>query len=209
MRGVLPESYAINVMLYPDQSVGAAKYPEVSEQMVGITRRAFEGGHVGRLAARAYGVKEDVLEDGLQKVVELQRRILPLVPLKVHKLANIRERIIKLDRILSQISSERYGASHNQRRQLIQLRNAEVRMHVQIAKILNSDFSVDCQSLFSLTDNLIDEIVELFGADFEFLRRILAHYTGHEKADPQACGRRDTPERSSVEPRRDESVHDP
>jgi hypothetical protein len=59
-------------------------------------------------------------------------------------------------------------------------------MQTQLAKTLNKDFSINCRGLFYVTDDLVDEIIQLFGDDLEFLRPILKYYTNRNK--PQIAG---------------------
>jgi hypothetical protein len=156
--------------------------PELSDNLVAKTRVAFEDGSLARACAPRYGMDEDDLAYALMKVVTIQRKLLPIVPMEVHRLADAVETQIRLRKIAEKLQASG-GRSLNPQ----QVANLDLALRAQtvrkteISKTLKADFHIDPSKMFFIDDILIDRIKLLFGDELEFLRPVLAPYIERSK----------------------------
>jgi hypothetical protein len=115
--------------------------------------------------------------------VTLQRQLLPLVPIEVHRLADAIETRIRLQKMADKLTAA--GNRRQDQQQMINLNlaiRAQVMRQNQLSKMLKADFRIDPARLFSLDELLIDRIKALFGSELEFMRKILLEYLERHKA---------------------------
>lgn len=181
LRGLLGDSEAMRT-LYPLHAMAIPNQPELSEILVAKTRAAYEQGSLARVCAARYGLQEGNLNRGLDRMLTIQRKILPLVPMEVHRLADAIEARIRLRKIAEKLEASD-GRAMNQQ----QAANLDLAMRAQavrqneISKTLRADFHIDPSKMFFIDDILIDRIKLLFGDELEFLRPVLATYIERSK----------------------------
>jgi hypothetical protein len=181
LRGLFGDSEAMRT-LYPTHAMAIPSQPELSDNLVAKTRVAFEDGSLARACAPRYGMDEDDLAYALMKVVTIQRKLLPIVPMEVHRLADAVETQIRLRKIAEKLQASG-GRSLNPQ----QVANLDLALRAQtvrkteISKTLKADFHIDPSKMFFIDDILIDRIKLLFGDELEFLRPVLAPYIERSK----------------------------
>jgi hypothetical protein len=181
IRGLLGESEAIKT-LYPFHAVAIPNQPELGEILIAKIRAAYEDGSLAQVCAPRYGMRAEDLSKGIAKAVSLQRQLLPLVPIEVHRLADAIETRIGLRRIAGTLTS-----SGDQQRAIsldLAMRTQTMRQS-QLGKTLKADFRIDPARLFFLDDLLIDRMKALFGNELEFMRTVLAPYLERSKVARQ------------------------
>jgi hypothetical protein len=190
IRGLLGDCEAVKT-LYPAHAMAIPNQPELSELLVAKTRAAYENGCFARACARHYGMAETDLANALSRTVAIQRRILPLVPIEVHRLADAIESRIRLRKTVEK--HEAPSGKPLDRQQMTNLNlalQAQSLRHKQISKTLNADFRIDPNKMFYIDNILIDRIKALFGDELEFFRPLLADYIERSKS---ALGARNEP----------------
>lgn len=182
MRGLVGESEAINT-LYPLQAMAIPNHPELSDRLIAKVRTAYEDGSLARVCAGRYGMLPDNLAKGIAKAVAIQKQLMPLLPIEVHRLADAIETRVRLRKIAERLTGPA------DRQQAITL-DVAIRAHAmrqqQLGKTLKADFHTDPSRLFFVDDLLIDRIKAHFGNELEFMRRVLAPYLERSKAAKQS-----------------------
>jgi hypothetical protein len=157
--------------------------PELSDRLIAKVRAAYEDGSLARICAARYAMRADDLAKGIAKAISIQKRLLPLVPIEVHRLADAIETSVRLRKIAESLTSP------NHRQQAFTL-NVAVRAHAmrqqQLGKMLKADFRIDPSRLFFLDNFLIDRIKAHFGNELEFMRTVLASYLEQSKTARQS-----------------------
>jgi hypothetical protein len=182
IRGMLDESEAIRT-LYPLQAMAIPRQPELTDTLIGKIRAALASGDLARVCAPTLGIDEDELNIGIEKAVDLQRQLLPLVPIEVHRLADAIETRIRLQKIADKLTAA--GKRPQDQQQAVNLNlaiRAQAMRQNQLSKMLKTDFRIDPPRLFYLDELLIDRIKALFGNELEFIRGILIEYLERQKA---------------------------
>lgn len=181
IRGMLDESEAIRT-LYPLQAMAIANQPELTDLLIDKIRVALASGKFARVCAPILGIAEEALGKGIDKAVALQRQLLPLVPIEVHRLADAIETRIRLQKMVDKLTAA--GNRRQDQQQMVNLNlaiRAQVTRQNQLSKMLKADFRIDPARLFSLDELLIDRIKALFGNELEFIRKILIKYLERDK----------------------------
>ena len=182
IRGLVGESEAIKT-LYPLHAMAIPNQPELSDRLIAKVRTAYEDGSLARICATRYGTRSDNLSKGLTKAIAIQKQLMPLLPIEVHRLADAIETRVRLRKI-----AERLTAPAD-RQQAITL-DVAIRAHAmrqqQLGKTLKADFQIDPSRLFYIDDFLIDRIKALFGNELEFMRTVLASYLERSKTAAQS-----------------------
>ena len=182
IRGLVGESEAIKT-LYPFHAMAIPNQPELSELLIAKVRTAYEDGSLARICAARYALRPERLGKGITKAIVLQKQLMPLLPIEVHRLADAIETRVRLRKIAEKLTSPA------DRQQAITLEVA-IRAHAlkqqQLGKTLKSDFHIDPSRLFYIDNFLIDRIKALFGNELEFMRKVLASYLARNRADAQA-----------------------
>lgn len=182
MRGLVGESEAINT-LYPLQAMAIPNQPELSDRLIAKVRTAYEDGSLARVCAGRYGMLPDNLAKGIAKAIGIQKQLMPLLPIEVHRLADAIETRVRLRKIAERLTAPAY------RQQAITL-DVAIRAHAmrqqQLGKTLKADFHIDPSRLFFIDDFLIDRIKAHFGNELEFMRIVLASYLDRSKAAAQS-----------------------
>lgn len=182
IRGLFGESEAIKT-LYPFHAMAIPNQSELNDILIAKIRTAYENGSLAQVCAPHYGMRAEDLSKGIAKAVSLQRQLLPLVPMEVHRLADAIETRVRLRRI-----AERLTSSSNQK-QAVSLEfamRAQTMRQNQLRKTLKADFRIDPARLFFLDDLLIDRMKVLFGNELEFMRTVLAPYLERSKVARQS-----------------------
>jgi len=86
IRALLGEDEAIRT-LYPLQIVGVTDTPQLNTELIARVRAAYESGSMARVCAAGYSLDEEELLVGFETAVTVQRMLLPLLPMEVHRLA--------------------------------------------------------------------------------------------------------------------------
>ena len=186
LRGLLGDSEAIRT-LYPAHAMAIANQPELSEKLIAKTRAAFEDGSLARACAPRYGGAVDDLAYALKKIVAIQRKLLPLMPMEVHRLADAIETRIRLRKIAEKLEAS--GGRSLNRHQAANLDlaiRAQTARQNEISKTLKSDFRIDPGKMFFIDDLLIDRMKSLFGDELEFMRTVLAPYLERSRGAGQS-----------------------
>lgn len=182
IRGLLGENDAIKT-LYPSHAVAITNQPDLGDVLIAKIRTAYEDGSLVQVCAPRYGIAEEDLRKGIAKAVSLQRQLLPLVPMEVHRLADAIETRIRLRKIAEKLPSS--GDSQQTVSLDLAIRAQSMRQ-TQLSKTLKTDFRIDPARLFFLDDLLIDRMKALFGNELEFLRTVLAPYLEKSRASGQS-----------------------
>jgi hypothetical protein len=182
IRGLLGESEAIKT-LYPSHAMAIPNQPELGDILIAKIRTAYENGSLAQVCAPRYGMSAEELGKGIAKAVAIQRQVLPLVPMEVHRLADAIETRIRLRKIAERLTSS--GDQH-QAVSLDLAFRAQTMRQSQLNKTLKADFRIDPARLFFLDDLLIDRMKSLFGNELEFMRTVLAPYLERNKIARQS-----------------------
>ncbi len=182
IRALLGETEAIR-FLYPAHVVAIPNNPELNDAIVSKTRKTYEEGLLGQVCAPQYGLHEDKLTMGLEKAVSIQRKLMPLLPLEVHHLADAIEGRIRLQKIIQEQRASRGTITPQQALSLSVAMSAQLTKQKQISARLKADFGIEQSKMFYLDDSLIEKIKLLFGSEFEFLRPLLRDYIERRKSD--------------------------
>jgi hypothetical protein len=159
------------------------RQPELSDRLIGKIHAALLSGDLARVCAPTLGVDEVELGIGIEKAVELQRQLLPLVPIEVHRLADAIETRTRLQKIADKLTAAgKRPQDHQQAANLNLAIRAQVTRQNQMSKLLKTDFRIDPARLFYLDELLLDRIKALFGNELEFIRGILIDYLERHKA---------------------------
>jgi len=177
IRGLLGESEAVKT-LYPFHAMAIPDHPELSDILIAKIRTAYESGSLAKVCAPRYGMRAEDLSKGIAKAVSLQRQLLPLVPMELHRLADAIETRIRLRKIAERLTS---SSDQKQAVSLDFAMRAQTMRQNQLRKTLKADFRIDPARLFFLDDLLIDRMKALFGNELEFLRTVLAPYLERNK----------------------------
>jgi len=172
IRALLEEDEAIRT-LYPLQMV--TDKPELNAELIARVRAAYESGSMARVCAAEYSLDEEELLVGLETAVTVQRILLPLLPVEVHRLAQAMETVVQLRR-----TAKKPGAVHQKSTLHVNFR-AQLARYKEIGKSLKRDFHVDPTKMFHIDNALIDNVKSLFGSELEFLRLVLERYIHAEK----------------------------
>ena len=182
IRGLVGETEAIKT-LYPMHAMAIPNQPELSDKLIDKVRTAYQDGSLARICATRYGMRADDLAKGIAKAIKIQKQLMPLVPIEVHRLADAIETRVRLRKIAQRM------ASASDRQQAFTL-DVAIRAHAmrqqQLAKTLKADFHIDPSRLFSLDNFLIDRIKALLGNELEFMRTVLASYLERSNNATQA-----------------------
>jgi hypothetical protein len=182
IRGLLGESEAIKT-LYPFHAMAIPNQPELGEILIAKIRAAYEDGSLAQVCAPRYGMRAEDLSKGIAKAVSIQRQLLPLVPMEVHRLADAIETRIHLRKIAEKLTS---SGDQQQAVSLSLAMHAQTMRQSQLSKTLKADFRIDPARLFFLDDLLIDRMKSLFGNELEFMRTVLAPYLERSKVARQS-----------------------
>jgi len=178
IRGLVGESEAIKT-LYPFHAMAIPNQPELSDRLIAKVRTAYEDGSLARICATRYGMRPDNLGMGLTRAIAIQKQLMPLLPIEVHRLADAIETRVRLRKIAETLTAP------DDRQQAITL-DVAIRSHAMrqqhLGKTLKADFQIDPSRLFYIDDFLIDRIKALFGNELEFMRTVLASYLKRSKA---------------------------
>jgi hypothetical protein len=181
IRGLIGETEAIKT-LYPLHAMAIPNHPVLSDTIVTKVRNACDDGSLARICAARYAMRPDSLAKGIAKAIAIQKQLMPLLPIEVHRLADAIETRVRLRKIAERLTSPA------DRQQAITLEVA-IRAHAmrqqQLGKTLKADFHVDPSRLFFIDNFLIDRIKALFGNELEFMRKILASYLERSRAATQ------------------------
>ncbi|MGZ8487898.1 MAG: hypothetical protein ACXWW4_05150 [Candidatus Binatia bacterium] len=181
IRGLVGESEAIKT-LYPFHAMAIPNQPELSDRLIAKVRAACEDGSLAHTCAARYAMRADDLGKGIVKAISIQKQLLQLVPIEVHRLADAIETRVRLRKIAESLTSP------NHRQQAFTI-EAAIRAHTmrqqQLGKSLKADFRIDPSRLFSLDNFLIDRIKAHFGNELEFMRTVLAPYFERNQAAKQ------------------------
>jgi hypothetical protein len=181
IRGLVGETEAIKT-LYPFHAMAIPNHPEINDRLIAKVRTANEDGSLARICAARYGMRPDCLGRGIARAISIQKQLMPLLPIEVHRLADAIETRVRLRKIAERLTSPA------DRQQAITLEVA-IRAHAmrqqQLGKTLKADFHVDPSRLFFIDNFLIDRIKALFGNELEFMRKILASYLERSRAAMQ------------------------
>ncbi|MBM4296639.1 MAG: hypothetical protein FJ143_02750 [Deltaproteobacteria bacterium] len=186
VRGLIGDNEAMR-LLYPLRTTMILSQPELSAHLVEKTRAAVADGSLARVCAGHYGLSAAKLQQGIERLLAIQSKTLPLLPIEVHHLADAIESRIRLRKAAQALPSSAGPASH--RRQALQLdlsMRAQTARQFRLAKKLKADFDIDPTKLFYIDNLLIDRIKALYGNDLEFLRRVLAGYIERHSAAQQS-----------------------
>ena len=187
VRGLLGDSEAMR-MLYPTHTMTPPNQPELHQRLIDKTLEAIEDGSLARVCAPHYNLSESELERGLKRLLTIHRKVLPLVPMEVHRLVDTIETRIRLRKAAEKL--EAGGGRATNRQQAIQLdvaMRAQSARQFELGKTLKADFHVDPANLFYIDNLLIDRSKAIFGNDLEFMRPILAGYIERRKAAQQSA----------------------
>jgi hypothetical protein len=182
IRGLVGESEAIKT-LYPFHAMAIPNQPELSDRLIAKVRRAYEDGSLARICAGRYGIPPDNLAKGIAKAIAIQKNLMPLLPIEVHRLADAIETRVRLRKIAERLTGP---ADRQQALTLDVAIRAHAMKQQQLGKTLKADFQIDPSRLFYIDDLLIDRINALFGNELEFMRTVLASYLERRKAAAQA-----------------------
>lgn len=174
IRALLEENEAIRT-LYPLQMVGVPDKPELNVELITRMRAAYESGSMARVCAAEYSLDEYEFIVGLERAVAMQRMLLPLLPIEVHRLAQAMEAVIQLRR-----TAKKPRAVHQKSALYVNFQ-AQLTRYKELGKRLKRDFHVDPTRMFHIDDSLIDTIKNLFGSELEFLRLVLQKYIRTEE----------------------------
>jgi hypothetical protein len=182
IRGLVGGSEAIKT-LYPFHAMAIPNQPELSDRLIAKVRRAYEDGSLARICAGRYGIPPDNLAKGIAKAIAIQKNLMPLLPIEVHRLADAIETRVRLRKIAERLTGP---ADRQQALTLDVAIRAHAMKQQQLGKTLKADFQIDPSRLFYIDDLLIDRINALFGNELEFMRTVLASYLERRKAAAQA-----------------------
>ena len=177
IRGLVGESEAIKT-LYPFHAMAIPNQPELNERLIAKVRIAHADGSLARTCAARYGMRSDDMARGIAKAISIQKQLMPLVPMEVHRLADAIETRVRLRKIAERLTS---SADRQQAFTLDVAIRAHAMRQQQLGKTLKADFQIDPARLFFLDNFLIDRIKALFGNELEFMRVVLASYLEHSK----------------------------
>jgi hypothetical protein len=181
IRGLVGETEAIKT-LYPFHAMAIPNHPVLSDRIITKVRNAYEDGSLARICAARYAMRPDSLAKGIVKAIAIQKQLMPLLPIEVHRLADAIETRVRLRKIAERLTSPA------DRQQAITLEVA-IRAHTmkqqQLGKTLKADFHIDPSRLFFIDNFLIDRIKALFGNELEFMRKVLASYLERGRAAAQ------------------------
>jgi hypothetical protein len=181
IRGLIGENEAIKT-LYPFHAMAIPNQPELNDRVIAKVRTAHEDGSLSRICATRYGMRADDLAKGIAKAISIQKQLMPLIPIEVHRLADAIETRVRLRKIAERLTSAA------DRQQAITL-DVAIRAHAmrqqQLGKTLKADFHIDPARLFFIDNFLIDRIKALFGNELEFMRTVLASYLERSKIATQ------------------------
>jgi hypothetical protein len=181
IRGLVGDSDAIKT-LYPFHAMAIPNQPELNEKLIAKVRTAHEDGSLARTCAARYGMRADDMAKGIAKAISIQKQLMPLVPMEVHRLADAIETRVRLRKIAERLTS---SADRQQAFTLDVAIRAHALRQQQLGKTLKADFHIDPARMFFLDDFLIDRIKALFGNDLEFMRTVLASYLERSKTATQ------------------------
>jgi hypothetical protein len=197
IRGLLAEDESIRT-LYPIHAVGIADRPELNDALIARVRDAYEEGVLAPICAARFGLSEDQLAIGLDRAIAIQRKILPLLPLEVHRLADAMEARIRLRKFSENLTA--IGGPPVTQQQAVNLRlavRAQELRHKGLRDALKADFHFEPAKLFHLDDFLIDRIKWFFGAEIEFIRTVLAKYLEKSRDERNAGNEAQSGQRSA------------
>lgn len=181
IRGLVGDSDAIKT-LYPFHAMAIPNQPELNEKLIAKVRTAHEDGSLARTCAARYGMRADDMAKGIAKAISIQKQLMPLVPMEVHRLADAIETRVRLRKIAERLTS---SADRQQAFTLDVAIRAHALRQQQLGKTLKADFHIDPARMFFLDNFLIDRIKALFGNDLEFMRTVLASYLERSKTATQ------------------------
>ena len=182
IRGLVGECEAIKT-LYPWHAVAIPNRAELSQALIGKVRAAYHDGSLARVGAGHYGLSADHMAKGIGRAIAVLQRLMPLVPIEVHRLADAIETRVRLGKIAEKL----HGSSDRQQAAVIEVAiQAQAQRQQQLGKTLKADFRVDPSRLFYIDDLLIERIKALFGGELAVLRTVLAPYIERHKAAKQA-----------------------
>lgn len=176
VRGLVGDLEAMRV-LYPVNETAIPGQPELTARLIEKTCRAINDGALAHVCGRHYGIAPALLQRGVERLLAILRKTLPIMPIEVNHLVHAIESQIKLRKVAErQDLCANRRAGRQQAAQLnIAARAARARQFA-IARMLQTDFHVDPSRLFYIDDLLIDRINAIYGPDLEFMRKILVGY---------------------------------
>jgi hypothetical protein len=176
VRGLLGDSEAMRT-LYPWHTMIIPNQPALSERVIEKTCQAVANGTLARVCARHYGIPEAELHRGIERLLIVHRKLLPLVPLEVHRLADAIDTRLRMRKEAEALEAAGGRSAFKHRAMLLDAAmRSQAAQQFEIARRLKADFHVDRTKLFYIDNLLIDRIKALFGSDLEFMRCILAGY---------------------------------
>lgn len=182
IRGLVGDCEAIKA-LYPWHAMAILNRAELSQALIGKVRAAYHDGSLASIGASHYGLPVDHMAKGIARAIAVLQRLMPLVPIEVHRLAVAIETRVRLSKIAEKLHPSR----DRQQAALIEVAiRAQAQRQQQLGKTLKADFSVDPSRLFYIDELLIERIKALFGGELDFLRTVLAPYVERHKAAQQA-----------------------
>jgi len=182
IRGLVGESEAIKT-LYPFHAMAIPNQPELNERLIARVRTAHGDGSLARICATRYGMSPDELRTGIAKAISIQKQLMPVLPIEVHRLADAIETCVRLRKIAERLISP----ADRQKATTLEI---AIRAHAmtkqQLGKTLKADFQIDPSRLFYIDNFLIDRIKALFGNELEFMRKVLAPYLDRGRTAAQS-----------------------
>lgn len=194
MRSLMPENSAVKAF-YPDEMVSIPGNPALTKQIAEWTYECFTSGLMADLAANKLGMDEVELRQGLERLVSILDKALPVLPLKIYELVAttetlkaVRANLQTLDQKIGPIKTEIDRARDSgplgiqiqqlarEYKTLVAAYNPLVRKNNnlldqlrEIIKQLQSDFGIDTvrmlQSLAKYDDTTLNQAIELFGEE--------------------------------------------